>query len=126
MLLLLQGPTPPAPPAPPPIPEIPDLPSVIVQGGGPAGPEIVMIFLLVCVAATIILLPLMRALARRIDRSGAGADPALQAELEELRARLAEVELQQHRLADVEERLDFAERLLTQRREPEQIGRGEV
>ena len=122
-MLLLQIPEPPTPPIPP---SLPDFDPIVVQTGGPAGPEMVMIFFLVALAATIILFPLVRAIARRIDRAGGAHDPAIQGELEELRARLAEVEAQHHRPADVEERLDFAERLLAQRREPEQIGRGEV
>jgi hypothetical protein len=36
---------------------------------------------------------------------------------QELEARLAELELNQHRVAELEERLDFAERLLAQRAE---------
>lgn len=44
-------------------------------------------------------------------------------EVESLRARLNEVEGQQNRIAELEERLDFAERLLAQSREPERLPR---
>ncbi|HEU5155299.1 MAG TPA: hypothetical protein VFU03_11255 [Gemmatimonadales bacterium] len=44
-------------------------------------------------------------------------------EVEALRARLNEVEGQQNRIAELEERLDFAERLLAQSREPERLPR---
>jgi hypothetical protein len=121
-MLMVQVPTPPLPPPPPPIP---DLDPVIV--GGMFEPSIwhnpaFVATIVLIVALTIVFFPIMRALARRVER-GAG-EPALQAELEELRARLAEVENTQHRLADVEERLDFAERLLARAPSPapERIG----
>jgi hypothetical protein len=59
--------------------------------------------------------PLGAAIAERV-RGGtpAAGDPALAAEVEQLRGRLAEVE----------ERLDFAERLLAQAREADQLPGG--
>ena len=42
-------------------------------------------------------------------------------EVDALRARLNEVEGQQTRIAELEERLDFAERMLAQSREPERL-----
>ena len=44
-------------------------------------------------------------------------------EVEALRSRLNEVEAQQSHLAELEERLDFAERLLAQSREPDRLPR---
>ncbi|HEY7029421.1 MAG TPA: hypothetical protein VH438_17535 [Gemmatimonadales bacterium] len=44
-------------------------------------------------------------------------------EVDALRSRLNEVEGQQNRIAELEERLDFAERLLAQSREPERFPR---
>ena len=61
-------------------------------------------------------LPLVRALARRLEGRTA-PDPALTAEVEELRARVAELELHQGRVHELEERIDFTERLLAQQRE---------
>ena len=59
--------------------------------------------------------PVARALGDRIrGRAGGDADPALLAEVDQLRTRLAEVE----------ERLDFAERLLAQAREADQLPGG--
>jgi len=52
-----------------------------------------------------------KAIARRIESKG-GADPALTERIEELEHRLAEVEQDRLRVAELEERLDFAERLL--------------
>jgi hypothetical protein len=42
-------------------------------------------------------------------------------ELDDIRARLAEVDQMHGRIAELEDRLDFAERLLAQRKEPEKI-----
>ena len=42
----------------------------------------------------------------------------------ELESRLAEVDDLQRRVLELEERVDFAERLLAQRREPERLERG--
>jgi len=58
--------------------------------------------------------PLGDALASRIRGGVPDVDPALAAEMDHLRGRLA----------DVEERLDFAERLLAQAREADQLPGG--
>ena len=71
------------------------------------------------VAAVVILGPLARALARRLD-GGAGAK-GLQAEVDELRSRVTQLEDGQGRLAEVEERLDFAERMLARPHEPDRV-----
>lgn len=63
--------------------------------------------------------PIIKAFARRIDaKTGPGDERviALEARLADLETRgltSGEVEAQFHRLAEVEERIDFAERLLT-------------
>jgi hypothetical protein len=79
------------------------------------GPEFAVPSLIVgVIGATVILRgPLGAALASRL--SGTTVSAALADEVEELRQRLSEVESGAERLADVEERLDFAERLLAQR-----------
>jgi hypothetical protein len=74
------------------------------------------------IALTAILWPIMRALGRRLEGKGA-ADPALSAEVEQLHARIGEMDALQARVAEVEERLDFAERLLAQNREPDRLQR---
>jgi Tfp pilus assembly protein PilO len=84
-------------------------------------PALVMITLLV-IAVTIVLWPLARALARRLEGRGA-VDAALRAEMEQLHHRLGEVDAMQVRLAEMEERVDFAERLLAQSREPDRLQR---
>jgi Tfp pilus assembly protein PilO len=78
------------------------------------------------VAATIILWPLARALARRLEGKGTG-DATLKAEVEHLHQRLGEVDALQGRLAELEERLDFTERMLARAPEaPAQLHRGEL
>ncbi len=64
------------------------------------------------------------AFAKRLERRGGGVDPALEEEVAHLRERLAGLEGAEERLAELEERLDFAERMLTQAREA-RIGPGE-
>jgi hypothetical protein len=100
---VIQDPT--VPPAPPFDPNV-----IWMNDGGP--PAIVMIVVCSLVAATIILWPIMRALARRLEGKGV-PDPAFRAEMEQMEHRLAEVDVLQTRVAELEERLDFAERLLT-------------
>jgi hypothetical protein len=63
--------------------------------------------------------PIGTAIGRRL--SGRGGTPPARAELEELHARLEALESGQHRIAEVEERLDFAERLLATQREAERL-----
>jgi hypothetical protein len=116
MMILLQVPTPPTPPTPQAPPFDPNL---IFLTGGP--PLVLMIVLAALAAAIIILWPIMRAFGRRLE--GKGADPALRAEVEQLHARLAEMDGLQARVAELEERLDFAERLLAQNREPDRLQR---
>lgn len=62
---------------------------------------------------------------RRMEGRPAEATEALRGELDDLHARVAGGEALQQRVAELEERLDFAERLLSQRREAERLGRGE-
>lgn len=122
---------PPVPPVPP-VPEfqIPD-PVIVTDFPTPAPwvtlpPQVTVIIALAFLAAcAVVLYPLMRAIGRRIEGRGT-VDPALRHELDDLRTRLAEAESLQHRVMELEERVDFAERLLAQRREPERLGRGEA
>lgn len=73
-------------------------------------------------ACAVVLRPLMTALGRRLEGRSAAADSAMKAELEHLRQRLEELETNQHRMLELEERVDFTERLLTaQRRESERL-----
>jgi hypothetical protein len=107
MMIMLQVPLPPTPP----LPQAPPLdPNLILLQGGP--PLVLMIVLAALVATTLILWPLVRAFARRLEGKG-GADPALRSEVEQLHVRVGEVD----------ERVDFTERLLAQNREPDRLQR---
>ena len=62
---------------------------------------------------------------RRFDaRWGAAALPSQ--ELDAIHARLAAAESLERRVAELEERLDFTERLLSQQQQPEQLSGGPV
>lgn len=109
---MLQTPLP-APPAPPSIPE------AVIVATGPGGPS-VLEAISICVLAVSfafvaykLLLPLVKAFAARIE--GRGSNPALEQRVNELQSQLADADVLQHRVAELEERLDFAERLLSQR-----------
>jgi Tfp pilus assembly protein PilO len=109
---VIQTPTP--PPGPPFDPNV-----MWTSDGGP--PAVVMIVVFSLIAATIILWPIMRALGRRLEGKAA-ADPALRAELEQVQHQLSEVDQLQTRVAELEERLDFAERLLAQGQQAARLG----
>ncbi len=66
-----------------------------------------------------LLTPVMQGWGRRLGGPEGGADPALRVEVEELRARVQELEGQQARMYELEERLDFTERLLARQRDDE-------
>lgn len=100
----------------PPVPPLPpDIAPVVFQGGGP--PEWVpFVAVVAMVVGAILVWPLIRAAARRLE--GKGADTAaLRSELDQLHDRVADVEQLQHRIFELENRLEFSERLLTQQRE---------
>ncbi len=59
--------------------------------------------------------PLMQALGRRLEGRSAG-DAGLAVEVRELQSRVRELEQNQGRVLELEERLDFTERLLVQAR----------
>jgi hypothetical protein len=103
-MIMQQVPTPPTPPIDPNL--------IFMQQGGPPG-GVLLIVIAALTAAVIILWPLMRAFARRVEGKG-GTDPALRSDLEQMQQRLAEVDTLQHRVAELEERVDFTERLLAQ------------
>jgi hypothetical protein len=113
--MILQA-IPPTPPTPPPPPFDPNL--IFQSDGGP--PVVLLIVIAALTAAVIILWPLMRAFGRRLEGRGAG-DAALRAEIEQLQARMGEVDSLYHRVGELEERVDFTERLLAQAAPPGRI-----
>lgn len=109
------------PPVPPPVPSIPVDPNLFLTRMNPA--SIVMIVLLVTVAVTIVCWPLARALARRLE-GRSGLTPPIQGDLDQIHHRLAEVDTLQQRVTELEERLDFAERLLARGESQPTLPRG--
>ena len=88
--------------------QIPEIPPIFVSTGPPT--EIIV---LAIIAITVILWPVVRALARRLEHKGI-ADAA---HVEELEARVAELEEGYLHVAELEERVDFAERMLARGQE---------
>jgi Tfp pilus assembly protein PilO len=106
------------PPPPPPHPFDPNL--IFLQNGEPAAWLVAVVLLAALAAMTIILWPLMRAFARRLE--GKSGDPTLRAEVDQLHARVQEVDALHHRVAELEERVDFTERLLAQAQPQGRVG----
>ena len=110
-----------APPVPP-VQQAPTLPgSEVAVTGSLEGWDAVLLLLGAAALLVVVLWPLIRAVARRIEAGGAAAEA--QPDLEGLRERVRLLEESQPRLAELEERLDFAERLLAQQREPDRLQR---
>lgn len=108
---------------PAPLPQLPPLadPNFIVE----RVQESVML-LLVLIAFTIVAIkvfgPLARAWARKLE--GRIGDPELRAEVDHLRDQLGEVDGLRTRVQELEERVEFAERLLSQKRDQDLLQRG--
>jgi hypothetical protein len=114
--MMLQIPVPPTPPTPQ------FDPNLIFMEGGP--PLVLMIVLAALAATVIILWPIMRAFGRRLEGRGS-ADPAVKGEIDLLHARLGEVDALRQEVAELHERVDFAERLLMKEHDRNVLGRGE-
>ena len=90
---------------------------------GDVAPVVIVALLIVAAAAVLILRgPLGRALARRLEGT-TGQGEATSAGIAGIAERVSELEQREARLAELEERLDFAERLLAQR-DAERLPRG--
>lgn len=79
-----------------------------------------LLVIMSAVTACVLGYPIVKAVVSRFERKArsplTGGEEMLRMEVQELRARLDVLEQVDHRLIDVEERLDFAERVLTQRK----------
>jgi hypothetical protein len=95
-----------------PLPPMPPLPPWALL----SEPAIVLITLAVVAGTVLIAFPLVRAISRRLE-GRQRHDPAVLTDLEDLRARVSELEQRQGLVHELEERLDFTERLLAQQRE---------
>jgi flagellar biosynthesis/type III secretory pathway M-ring protein FliF/YscJ len=102
------------------VPPIPDGP-IIIGGGPPDWVAPVAVLTILIIVAGIVLFPLVRAYARRLERGS--EDPELRDEVVQLRERVAELEHNAVAVQELEERMDFAERLLTQRGEQARLPR---
>lgn len=71
-----------------------------------------------------VIIPIAQAYARRLDGSIAGGRHS--AELGDLEARVRDLEARESRVAELEERLDFAERMLARQRETPAVGPGDA
>ena len=115
--MIIQVPAPPAPPVPPPPQFDPNL--IFLNDGGP--PIILLIVIAALAAGVIIMWPIMRAFGRRLEGRGT-ADQALKADVEQLHARIGEVDALHARVLELEERVDFTERLLANAQQPGRLG----
>lgn len=74
------------------------------------------VLLTATISTAAVLYPLARAMARRLE--GKTRDDRSKVQIEELTDRVHDLERQVGRVPELEERLDFAERLLTEARQP--------
>jgi hypothetical protein len=72
--------------------------------------ELALILIIGLAAVVTMAWPFLRSLARRVERPA--AEPELVARLDQLEGRLRQVRRLEDRVAELEERLEFAERLL--------------
>ena len=113
-MMIFQDPVPPIPPIGPQFD-----PNLIFLDGGP--PLVLMIVLAALTATVVILWPIMRAFGRRLEGKGM-TDPSLKAEIDHLHERLGEVDALQARVMELEERVDFTERVLAQPQQGARLG----
>ena len=116
---MIQVPTPqaPLPPLPPAGPD----PNFLVERLTETA-AILLVVVLFAVVAIKVFGPLARAWARKLE--GKVGDPELRAEMDGLRDQLAEMDGLRGRVQELEERVEFAERLLSQKRDQDLLQRG--
>jgi hypothetical protein len=115
-MILAQG----APPPPPPLPPPQGPSSEMFISGTLEDMAAVVLLLGVALILAALIWPLIKAIARRIEGGSASAE--VQTELEGLRERVRHLEGMQPRMTELEERVDFAERLLAQPQQPARVG----
>jgi hypothetical protein len=113
MILLQEVPVPPVPPQAP--------GSELSVSGSLEDMAAVALLLGVGLILAMLVWPLIKAIARRIEGGAPGAE--VQAELEGLRERVRQLEEMQPRMLELEERVDFTERIVAKGREPDRLER---
>lgn len=113
MILLQEVPVPPVPP------QVPG--SELSVSGSLEDMAAVVLLLGVGLILATLVWPLIKAIARRIEGGAPGAE--VQAELEGLRERVRQLEELQPRMLELEERVDFTERIVAKGREPDRLER---
>ena len=103
-------PTPPAPPMPPDPFPAEMIPTEVITGGPPEWVGIVFVIMAGIIGATIVLLPLVRAWARRIDRGGSAPQALAPGDTS---ARLERIETAVEAMALEVERISEGQRFLT-------------
>lgn len=111
-MTLFQAPLPPLPP---------QGPSSVSVSGSLEDMAAVALLLGVGLILAALVWPLIKAIARRIEGGSASAE--VQAELEGLRDRVRQLEEMQPRMLELEERVDFTERIVAKGREPDRLER---
>jgi hypothetical protein len=106
-------------PLPPPPPQLPG--SEVFVSGSLQDMAAVVLLLGVGLILAALIWPLIKAIARRIE--GGAANAEVRTELEGLRERVRQLEEMQPRMAELEERVDFTERIVAQGREPDRLPR---
>ena len=112
-MTLLQDPMPPMPPQGP--------SSEMIVSGTLHDMAVVVLLLGVGLMVVALIWPLIKAVARRIEGGSASAEVV--AELEGLRERVRQLEEMQPRMLELEERVDFTERIVAKSREPDRLQR---
>jgi hypothetical protein len=110
-MMFAQDPVPPVPPVPP--------GSEMSVTGSLEGIAAVVLLLGAGLIVAALIWPLIRALARRIE--GGAPSTEMQAELDGLRKRVRQLEEMPPRMAELEERVDFTERIVAKTREPDRL-----
>ena len=113
MTLLQEVPVPPVPP------QVPG--SELSVSGSLEDMAAVVLLLGVGLILATLVWPLIKAIARRIEGGAPGAE--VRVELEGLRERVRQLEELQPRMLELEERVDFTERIVAKGREPDRLER---
>ena len=105
----------------PPVPPLPPPGSELSIGGSLEGIAAIVLLLGAGLIMAALIWPLARAFAKRIEGGAPLAE--MQSELDSLRERVRQLEEIAPRMSELEERVDFTERIVAQGREPDRLQR---